>query len=214
MAMLALKKEAVAVVKMIRLLWASVAISTVIAITSVIYASNQKRKLDKFRENVTVFSERTPIAVSKQYKDTTIEAEVFGSEHDGVEVELIDDDECCPEEELINDDLLDMVEFIESEINPTPIPEKQFLRLSGDAWLRMQLTNEYGDNPDVDIYIDLLRRQREEMDLTFQDFLLYAELEYKYNPSEDAKKLLDILGNIASDDSKEIVDFSVEYVSD
>ena len=173
-------------------------IALAIIIGAVVYSQNRQQQLNQFEVKATeviALADKTFTypSVAVRTESPNIEASI---DHDYASPHIHDanthitatlDEKCCPEDDLYVESFDDYIlEYESSE----PIVRKR--KLPPYEWLRNNLINQFGDSLHIDLYIDLLRKQRDQEPMSFHQFLTYTQLNAKYNPSADSRRLRDI----------------------
>ena len=121
------------------------------------------------------------------------------------------EEESCPETEL-GETFEGEEPYLKGDSKPlTPDKEgeKEKEKLPPYEWLRRELIQEHGDIPEIEQYIGLSRKMRDKEPMEMQEMLTYTRLLVKFNPSEDAKRLHDLLSGLASEN---VISFSMEHL--
>ena len=196
-------------------LWFSILIALIVVVGATYYSYHQRQKMKAIQEHVSELTNPQPIKPSlavAQSPDT--EVDIFDDTSDPMDTDtkVLSDEECCSEEEV--GELFDIHTTLGTFVDETLIPSATKGIENGDAssggnWLRQHLIEKHGYSPDIDRYIHVLNRMTSDGSKSFQEVLDFARLEYRFNPSEDAKKLRDEFEELARHPEL-LVDFWME----
>ena len=195
--------------------WVSGLIALALIIGTAVYSYNQRQKFKKLKTHVgrvIASSVKAPSVELSESPNIKISVDSFESNEDiqdnDINTSATLDEECCAEEDLATVyDMLD--EYIYGSESILGEHDSKKEKLPPYAWLRSNLTENYGYSPDIDLYIDLLRKQRDEESMSFDQLLTYARLNARYNPSADSRRLRALLEDF---DKKNIIGFDMEYL--
>ena len=187
-------------------------IALALIVGTAVYSYNQRQKFKKLKTHVGEVI--TPLAIAPSVvlsESPNIKASIadFESIQDNdIAISATLDEECCAEEDLATVyDLLDEYTYGSESMLGENDSKKE--KLPPYVWLRSNLTENYGYSPDIDLYIDLLRKQRDEESMSFDQLLTYTRLNARYNPSAESRRLRALLEGF---DKQNIVGFDMEYL--
>lgn len=182
--------------------WVSSSIAILIVAVAVTYSYHRQHEMTAIKEQVSAVMEvqsKPIVAIKPARIETIIEIHDHSSDTNPLNLndELLSDEDCCPEDERRE------MMGIHSNLNPFhEMPAEIAEQIKGDNsaskdWLKKHLIKKHGYSLDIDEYIRLLGVMTSSGSRSFQEVLDFARLEYKYNPSEDAKILLDEFESLA-----------------
>ena len=197
--------------------WVAGLIALALIVGTVIYSYNQRQKFEKLHTHVgDVIAPSDSFPSVTLSESSNIQASVHGFEpnedidDNDISISATLDEECCSEEDVSAFyDTLD--EYIHEHEHDALLGQHDSNKKKAPpyTWLRSNLTENYGDSPSIDMYIDLLRKQRDKEPMSFDQLLTYTRLNARYNPSAESRRLRALLEGF---DRQNIVGFDMEYL--
>ena len=181
--------------------WLSALIAVVIVAGSLCYYYYQRQRMRAVKEHVTKLVTPQQSSVVVKASPVNSRVDVFDEPVDPNPLNLddagIQEQECCPDEEV--NELYDIhttdSKFIEQQPTQSVDSAK---KLTGYALVRDKLIKKHGYSPDIDRYIELTKIFDSSQRKDLPTMLEWARLEVKYNPSDDARDLLNDFEELAA----------------
>lgn len=172
-----------------KILFASILIALLIVSGAVIYSHKvQKRvnasveRTDSILNSSVVVKRTSPSGITATFKGTANNSGIKVREPESYEEKYpkeVEEEECCPEEELLDEEL------DESDSVGKPLEEgKKKEKLPPWEGLRRRLNRKFPNDPEIEDYISLQQKLRDNSHMSKEDLFNLSRLSAKFNPND------------------------------
>ena len=179
--------------------WLSGLIALVIIGCALFYNYHNRKELKAYEEHIAeLTAPRQPSVAVASVPVTEVDSFDEPTESNPLNLndEALGEEECCPDEEV--SELFEVHSMSDTFFEEQPAQSSDSAETSeGGSWLRQHLIKKHGYSPDIDRYLELSELVGSNVRKGLNTMLEWARLEYKYNPDDGVKELLDDFEEIA-----------------